>query len=157
MNIEHEFSRLEILIGKDKLDLLKSKRVAIFGIGGVGGAVCEALARSGIGEFDLIDNDTVSLTNLNRQIIATYDSLNKDKDEVMKDRILLINKNAKVNTHKCFFLKENSHLFNFSKYDYVIDCVDTVTAKLEIITKAKECNINVILSIINVFTYCNIF
>ena len=77
--MEHEFSRLEILIGKDKLDLLKSKRVAIFGIGGVGGAVCEALARSGIGEFDLIDNDTVSLTNLNRQIIATYDSLNKDK------------------------------------------------------------------------------
>ena len=144
--MEHEFSRLEILIGKEKLDLLKNKRVAIFGIGGVGGAVCEALARSGIGEFDLIDNDTVSLTNLNRQIIATYDSLNKDKVEVMKDRILLINKNAKVNTHKCFFLKENSNLFNFSKYDYVIDCVDTVTAKLEIITKAKESNVNVISS-----------
>ena len=92
--MEHEFSRLEILIGKEKLDLLRNKRVAVFGIGGVGGAVCEALARSGIGEFDLIDNDTVSLTNLNRQIIATYDSLNKDKVEVMKDRILSININA---------------------------------------------------------------
>ena len=144
--MEHEFSRLEILIGKEKLDLLKNKRVAVFGIGGVGGAVCEALARSGVGEFDLIDNDTISLTNLNRQIIATYDSLNKDKVEVMKDRILSINKNAKVNVYKCFFLKENSHLFNFSKYDYVIDCVDTVTAKLEIITKAKESNVNVISS-----------
>ena len=144
--MEHEFSRLEILIGKEKLELLKNKRVAVFGIGGVGGAVCEALARSGIGEFDLIDNDTVSLTNLNRQIIATYDSINKDKVEVMKERILSINKNTKVNTYKCFFLKENSHLFDFSKYDYVIDCVDTVTAKLEIITKAKECNVNVISS-----------
>ena len=90
--MEHEFSRLEILIGKEKLELLKNKRVAIFGIGGVGGAVCEALARSGIGEFDLIDNDTVSLTNLNRQIIATYDSINKDKVEVMKERILSINR-----------------------------------------------------------------
>ena len=86
--MEHEFSRLEILIGKEKLELLKNKRVAIFGIGGVGGAVCEALARSGIGEFDLIDNDTVSLTNLNRQIIATYDSINKDKVEVMKEKTM---------------------------------------------------------------------
>ena len=103
--MENIFSRLEILIGEDKVNLLKSKRVAIFGIGGVGGAVVEALARSGIGEFDLIDNDTVSLTNINRQIIATHDSLNKDKVDVMKDRILSINKDAKVNVHKCFFLK----------------------------------------------------
>lgn len=144
--MENIFSRLEILIGEDKVNLLKSKRVAIFGIGGVGGAVCEALARSGIGEFDLIDNDTVSLTNINRQIIATHDSLNKDKVDVMKDRILSINKDAKVNVHKCFFLRENSHLFDFTKYDYVIDAVDTVTAKLEIITKAKEENVPVISS-----------
>ena len=144
--MENIFSRLEILIGEEKVSLLKNKRVAIFGIGGVGGAVCEALVRSGIGEFDLIDNDTVSLTNINRQIIATHDSLNKDKVDVMKDRILSINKDAKVNIHKCFFLKENSSLFDFTKYDYVVDAVDTVTAKIEIITKAKEANIPVISS-----------
>ena len=144
--MENIFSRLEILIGEDKVNLLKSKRVAIFGIGGVGGAVVEALARSGIGEFDLIDNDTVSLTNINRQIIATHDTLNKDKVDVMKDRILSINKDAIVNVHKCFFLRENSYLFDFSKYDYVVDAVDTVTAKLEIITKAKEANVTVISS-----------
>ena len=144
--MENIFSRLEILIGEDKVNLLKSKRVAIFGIGGVGGAVVEALARSGIGEFDLIDNDTVSLTNINRQIIATHDSLNKDKVDVMKDRILSINKDAKVNVHKCFFLRENSHLFDFTKYDYIVDAVDTVTAKVHLVVKANECQVPIISS-----------
>ena len=140
------FSRLELLIGEDKLKLLKEKRVAIFGIGGVGGAVCEALVRSGITKFVLIDNDTVSLTNLNRQIIANINTIGKDKVEVMKERILSINENAEVNIYKCFFLKENSCEFDFSKYDYVVDAVDTVSAKIEIIIKAKEANVPVISS-----------
>ena len=140
------FSRLELLIGEEKLKLLQEKRVAVFGIGGVGGAVCEALVRSGITKFDLIDNDTISITNLNRQIIANINTIGKDKVEVMKDRILSINENAEVNIYKCFFLKENSNEFDFSKYDYVIDAVDTVSAKIEIIIKAKEANVPVISS-----------
>ena len=140
------YSRFEILIGKEKLNLLKTKRVAVFGVGGVGGAVVEALVRSGITNIDLIDNDTVSLSNLNRQIIATLDVVGKDKVDVTKERILSINKNANVITHKCFFLPENSSSFDFSKYDYVIDAVDTVSAKIEIIVKAKEKNVPVISS-----------
>lgn len=142
----NQFSRLEMLIGKDKLDLLKEKRIAIFGIGGVGGAVVEALVRSGVTKFDLIDNDTISLTNLNRQIIATLDTIGKDKVEVIKERILSINKNADVVLHKCFFLPENSDLFDFTKYDYVVDAVDTISAKIEIIKKAKEANVPIISS-----------
>lgn len=142
----NQFARLEILIGEEKLEILKEKRIAIFGIGGVGGAVCEALARSGIYKFDLIDNDIVSLSNLNRQIIATFETLGKDKVEVMRWRILSINKEAEVNMYKCFFLPENSNTFDFKKYDYVIDAVDTVSAKIEIIKKAKEANIPVISS-----------
>ena len=142
----NQFSRLEILIGEDKLNMLKGKHVAVFGIGGVGGSVVEALVRAGISNISIIDNDTVSLTNLNRQLIATYDSIGKDKVDVMKDRVLSINKDCNVITHKCFFLPENSSSFDFSKYDYVVDAVDTVSAKIEIIRKAKEANINVISS-----------
>ena len=142
----NQFSRLEILIGEDKLNMLKGKHVAVFGIGGVGGSVVEALVRAGISNITIIDNDTVSLTNLNRQLIATYDSIGKDKVDVMKDRVLSINKDCNVITHKCFFLPENSSSFDFSKYDYVVDAVDTVSAKIEIIRKAKEANINVISS-----------
>ena len=141
-----QFSRLEILIGEDKLELIKNKRIAIFGIGGVGGAVVEALVRSGITKFDLIDNDIVSISNLNRQIIANLDTIGKYKVDVMKDRILSINKNAEVNVYKCFFLPENSNEFDFSQYDYVVDAVDTVTAKTEIIRKSKESKIPVISS-----------
>ena len=141
-----QFSRLEILIGEDKLELIKNKRIAIFGIGGVGGAVVEALVRSGITKFDLIDNDIVSISNLNRQIIANLDTIGKYKVDVMKDRILSINKNAEVNVYKCFFLPENSNEFDFSQYDYVVDAVDTVTAKIEIIRKSKESNVPVISS-----------
>lgn len=144
--MENQFHRQEILIGEDKVQLLKEKRIAIFGVGGVGSAIVEALARAGIYNFDLIDNDKVSLTNINRQLIATFDTLDKDKVEVMKERILSINKEAKVNVYKCFFLPENSSDFDFSKYDYVIDAVDTVSAKIEIIKKAKEANVPIISS-----------
>ena len=144
--MENQFSRLISLIGEEKFNILKSKRVAIFGLGGVGGSVAEALVRSGIENFDLIDADVVSFTNLNRQVIALLDNVGKDKVEVTKDRILSINSKANVKTYKCFFLPENSNEFDFSKYDYVIDAVDTVSAKIEIIRKAKEANVPVISS-----------
>ncbi|MGN0465068.1 MAG: ThiF family adenylyltransferase [Lachnospiraceae bacterium] len=142
----NQFSRTELLLGKEAMERLKNARVAVFGVGGVGGYVCEALSRSGVGAFDLIDNDNVSLTNLNRQIIATHSTVGRAKVEVMRERILDINPKAKVCIHKCFFLPENAAEFDFSKYDYIIDAVDTVTAKLEIIVKAKEANIPVISS-----------
>lgn len=139
-----EFTRFGMLIGKDNLENLSNKHIIVFGIGGVGGYVCEALARSGIGNFTLVDNDTVDVSNLNRQIIATNNSIGLPKVEVMKERILSINKNAKVNTKKCFFLPETAEEFDFSKYDYVVDAIDTVTAKLAIIELAKKNNVPVI-------------
>ncbi len=142
----NQFSRTELLLGKEAMERLKKARVAVFGVGGVGGYVCEALARSGVGAFDLIDNDTVSLTNLNRQIIATHSTIGRAKVEVMRERILDINPKADVWIHECFFLPENASAFDFSKYDYVVDAVDTVTAKLEIIMKAKRENVPVISS-----------
>lgn len=142
----NQFSRTELLLGKEAMERLKKARVAVFGVGGVGGYVCEALARSGVGAFDLIDNDTVSLTNLNRQIIATHSTIGRAKVEVMRERILDINPKADVWIHECFFLPENSSAFDFSKYDYIVDAVDTVTAKLEIIMKAKRENVPVISS-----------
>lgn len=141
-----QFSRTELLLGREAMERLKNARVAVFGVGGVGGYVCEALARSGVGAFDLIDNDDVSLTNLNRQIIATHKTIGRAKVEVMRERILDINPNADVWIHECFFLPENASEFDFSKYDYVVDAVDTVTAKLEIIIRAKEENVPVISS-----------
>lgn len=142
--MEHEFSRTEKLIGKDALERLSRCRVAIFGIGGVGGYVMEALARSGVGHFDLIDNDTVNITNINRQIIATHDTIGQFKVDVAKNRILSINPKAKANVYKTFYLPENSNMFDFSSYDYVIDAVDTVTAKIEIIVNAKKAGVPVI-------------
>ena len=141
-----QFSRTELLLGKEAMERLSNARVAVFGIGGVGGYVCEALVRSGIGTFDLIDDDKVCLTNLNRQIIATRKTVGKYKTEVMKERILDINPKAVVNIHNCFFLPENADEFPFEKYDYVVDVVDTVTAKIAIIMKAKEKNVPVISS-----------
>ncbi|CBK73976.1 Dinucleotide-utilizing enzymes involved in molybdopterin and thiamine biosynthesis family 1 [Butyrivibrio fibrisolvens 16/4] len=134
----NQFSRTELLIGKTSVEKLNNKRVAIFGIGGVGGYVCEALVRSGVGHFDLIDNDDVSLTNINRQIIATHSTVGRDKVEVMKERMLDINPQVDVTVHKCFFLPDNADTFDFSCYDYVVDAVDTVTAKLSLIMKCKE-------------------
>lgn len=140
----NQFSRTELLIGKEALERLSKAHVAVFGIGGVGGYVVEALVRSGIGAYDLIDDDKVCLTNLNRQIIATRDTIGRYKVEVMRERILSINSDAEVTTHRCFYLPENAQDFDFSSYDYVVDAVDTVTAKLEIVMRAKESNIPVI-------------
>ncbi len=133
----NQFSRTQLLLGPDAMESLYSKKVAIFGIGGVGGYVCEALVRSGIGAFDLIDNDKVCLTNLNRQIIATRKTVGKYKAEVMRDRMLEINPDANIDIHKCFFLPENADDFPFSEYDYIVDAVDTVTAKIELITSRR--------------------
>ncbi len=142
----NQFSRTELLLGKEALDKLAGSRVAVFGIGGVGGYVCEALVRSGVGEFDLVDDDKVCLTNLNRQIIATRKTIGKYKVEVMRDRILEINPDAKVNVHKCFFLPENAEEFPFEEYDYIVDAVDTVTAKISLVMAAKEKNVPIISS-----------
>ena len=139
-----QFSRTELLLGKDAVQILKEKRVAVFGIGGVGGYVCEALVRSGVGHFALIDNDQVTLTNLNRQIIATHKTIGMDKVEVMKERMLEINPKADVQIYKCFFLPENADQFPFESFDYVVDAVDTVSAKIEIIMRCKALNIPVI-------------
>ena len=140
----NQFSRTELLIGKEGMEKLKNSRVAVFGIGGVGGYTVEALVRSGVGTLDLIDDDKVCLTNINRQIYATRKTVGKYKVDVMTERILEINPDAKVEARKCFYLPENAHEFDFSEYDYVVDAVDTVTAKLEIIMRAKECNVPVI-------------
>lgn len=142
----NQFSRTELLLGKEAIDRLSQSRVAIFGIGGVGGYVCEALVRSGVGAFDLIDDDKVCLTNLNRQIIATRKTVGQYKADVMKERILDINPQADVRIHRCFFLPENAADFPFAEYDYVVDAVDTVTAKLELVMKAKENHIPIISS-----------
>lgn len=142
--MEERFSRTGLLIGEEALECLANTRVAVFGIGGVGGYVVEALARSGVGTFVLIDNDIVSESNLNRQIIATMDTISRYKVDVMKERILSINPKAVVEVHRCFFLPETARAFDFSEYSYVVDAVDTVTAKLEIIVRAKESNVPVI-------------
>lgn len=142
----NQFSRTELLLGKEAMEKLKNARVAIFGVGGVGGYVCEALVRSSVGAFDLIDDDKVCLTNLNRQIIATRKTVGKYKVDVMKERILDINPDAKVETHKCFFLPENANEFPFEEYDYIVDAVDTVTAKISLVMLAKEKNVPIISS-----------
>ena len=143
-NMLNQFSRTQLLFGEESMERLRNARVAVFGIGGVGGYVCEALVRSGVGSFDLIDDDKVCLTNLNRQIIATRKTVGKYKVDVMKERILEINPNAEVEVHKCFFLPENAHEFAFDQYDYVVDAVDTVTAKIELILQAQKCQVPII-------------
>lgn len=142
--MQNRFSRSELLIGKDGIELLSKSRVAVFGVGGVGGYIAEALARTGVGEIDLFDNDTVSITNINRQIIAAQDTLGKYKTDVMKERILSINPDAKVNAYRCFFTPDNSDEYDFRVYDYIADAVDTVTAKIEIAVKAQKDGIPVI-------------
>ena len=141
-----QFSRTELLLGKDAMQKLSESRVAVFGVGGVGGYVCEALVRSGVGAFDLIDDDKVCLTNLNRQIIATRKTVGNYKVDVMKERILDINPNADVRIHKCFFLPENANEFPFGEYDYVVDAVDTVTAKIELVMQAQKMHVPIISS-----------
>ncbi len=141
-----QFSRTELLLGKEAMDRLAGARVAVFGVGGVGGYVCEALVRSGVGAFDLIDDDKVCLTNLNRQIIATRSTVGRYKVDVMKERMLDINPDVDVRTHQCFFLPENADDFPFEEYDYVVDAVDTVTAKIALVMKAREKKVPIISS-----------
>ena len=142
----NQFSRTELLLGKAAMERLAGCRVAVFGIGGVGGYVCEALARSGVGALDLIDNDTVCLSNINRQIIATQKTVGRYKTEVMKERILDINPDAVVNTCNCFFLPENASDFPFEKYDYVVDAIDTVTAKIELVLQCQKLGVPIMSS-----------
>ena len=142
--MEDQFARTRILLGDKAVDRLAQARVAVFGIGGVGGYVCEALARSGVGALDLIDSDKVSLTNINRQIIATHDTLGRYKTEVMRERILSVNPQADVRTYQCFFLPETAEQFSFAQYE--VDAVDTVTAKIELVLKAKAEKVPIISS-----------
>ena len=142
----NQFSRTQLLLGQESMKKLAKSRVAVFGIGGVGGYVCEALVRSAVGAFDLIDDDKVCLTNLNRQIIATRKTVGQYKAEVMAERIREINPDADIRIHKCFFLPENADEFPFSEYDYIVDAVDTVTAKLALVMKANELHIPIISS-----------
>lgn len=140
------FSRTRQLLGQQNMQKLSSARAAVFGLGGVGGYVVEALARSGVGAFVLVDHDKVSLTNINRQIIAAHNTIGRYKTDVMRERILSINPNAVIEERKCFYLPENAEEFDFTEYSYVVDAVDTVTAKIEIIMRAQSQGVPVISS-----------
>lgn len=144
--MSEQFSRTQMLLGEEALATLQNARVAVFGIGGVGGYTVEALVRSGVGAIDIIDNDKVCLSNLNRQIIATRDTVGRLKTEVMKERILSINPDVAVYEHPCFFLPENTEQFDFTQYDYVVDAVDTVTAKIALVMEAKKAGVPIISS-----------
>ena len=142
----NQFSRTELLFGKEAMEKLANARVAVFGVGGVGGYTVEALARSGVGTFDIIDDDKVCLTNINRQLIATRKTVGKYKVEVMKERILEINPKAVVHTHQCFFTPETADQFDFSKYSYVVDAIDTVTGKIELVMKSQAAGVPIMSS-----------
>ncbi len=138
------FARTRLLLGSENMEKLRNARVAVFGVGGVGGYVCEALARSGVGSFLLVDSDAVDITNINRQIIALTSTVGRYKVDVMAERIGEINPCAAVECRKCFYLPETAGEFDFSQYDYIVDAVDTVTAKLDIVARAKEAGVPVI-------------
>lgn len=140
------FTRTELLLGQAAMQRLAHARVAVFGVGGVGGYVCEALVRSGVGAFELIDSDVVSLTNLNRQIIATYETLGRYKTEVMRERMLQINPDCEIRVRNCFYLPETEQDFDFSQYDYIVDAVDTVTAKVSLVLRAQQAGVPIISS-----------
>lgn len=140
----HEYSRMELLIGEDAVETLAKSRVAVFGIGGVGSYTAEALARCGVGVITLVDNDVVTLTNLNRQLVALYSTIGKPKTQVMKERIRDIDPHILVNTYETFFSPETEKIFDFSAYDYVVDAIDTVSAKLLLIEKAKAAETQII-------------
>ncbi|EOS23220.1 hypothetical protein C806_02725 [Lachnospiraceae bacterium 3-1] len=144
--MDEKFIRTGLLLGEEGVDRLAQARVAVFGIGGVGGHAVEALARSGVGKLDLIDKDVVSPSNINRQVIATTRTLGQYKTQAMKERILEINPQAEVVVHNCFFLPETAKEFAFQEYDYVVDAVDTVTAKLELVLRAQKANVPIISS-----------
>jgi len=140
----HEFSRSELLIGIEGVERLKNSRVAIFGVGGVGSFTAEAIARSGVGHIDLFDNDVVTITNINRQLVATHSTIGLPKVEIMRDRIKDINPNAEVEIYQMFYLPETAEKVDFTKYDYIVDAIDTVSAKLSLVQKANEFNIPII-------------
>ncbi len=140
----NQYSRTRLLLGEEGMHKLRSARVILFGLGGVGGYTAEALARSGVGYMDLVDDDTVSLTNLNRQILATHNTVGQHKVDVARQRILDIDPTIQVRTFKTFYLPETADQFDFSQYDYVIDAIDTVTGKLNLIAQAKAAGVPVI-------------
>ena len=142
--MENQFERTELLLGKDAIQKLKNAHVAVFGVGGVGGFVVEALVRSGVGEIDVIDKDTVSLSNINRQIIALHSTVGQPKVEVIKNRALDINPNVKINAFETFFLPDTADMFDFSKYDYVVDAIDTVKGKIEIILRTEKAGVKIL-------------
>ena len=144
--MKEEFIRTSLLIGEDAVERLKNSRVIVFGVGGVGGFVIEALARAGVGSISMVDHDTVSLSNINRQIVADHTTVGRLKDDVMKERINRINPECNIIVHDCFYLPENADEFDFTQYDYIVDAVDTVTAKIEIIMQAKSCGTKIISS-----------
>ena len=142
--MDNRFERTALLFGENAINTLASKKIAVFGVGGVGGYVCEALVRSGIGSFALFDNDKVCLSNLNRQIIALESTVGMYKTEAMKNRMLDINPNVTVNCHNVFYLPENADDFDLSQYDYVIDAIDTVSAKIELAKRCHSLGVNII-------------
>lgn len=144
--MENQFSRTEMLLGSEAMQRLANSRVAVFGVGGVGGYTVEALVRSGVGAIDVIDNDDVSLTNINRQIIATHKTVGRAKVDVIEERALDINPNVKITKHKVFYLPETADMFDFSQYDYVVDAIDTVSGKLAIVENANKAGTPVISS-----------
>lgn len=144
MCIKEEYSRTAYVYGEESIKKLNNSKVAVFGVGGVGGFACEALARAGVGEIDVFDRDTVSLSNINRQIIALQSTVGRSKVDVMKERIADINPDCKVSAYKVFYLPENADQFDLTRYDYIIDAVDTVSAKLEIVCRANACQVPVI-------------
>lgn len=144
--MDERFIRTKMLLGVDAMEKLRDLKVIVFGVGGVGGYVCEALARSGVGNMTIVDKDVVSLSNINRQIIALSDTIGRFKTDVMKERMELINPSINVEAKNCFFLPENAAEFDFTGYDYVVDAVDTVTAKIKIIECAKQAKVKVISS-----------
>ncbi|MCM1115520.1 MAG: tRNA threonylcarbamoyladenosine dehydratase [Clostridium sp.] len=144
--MSNQFSRSQMMFGKSGIEKLNKARVAVFGIGGVGGYAAEALVRTGIGTIDIIDNDTVSITNINRQIIATHKTVGMLKVDAAKERLLDINPNCTINTYNTFFTPQNSGDFDFTKYDYVIDAIDTVAGKLELAVKCQKANTPIISS-----------
>ena len=144
--MREQFIRTEMLLGAEALERLQNARVALFGLGGVGGYTLEALTRSGVGQLDLIDNDTVSLSNLNRQILATYDTVGMRKVDAAKQRVLSINPACVVRTYAVFYTPETAGQFDFTQYDYIVDAIDTVTGKLALVMKCKEAGVPIICS-----------
>lgn len=144
--MENQYTRTIAVLGEAAIEKLKNTRVAVFGVGGVGSYTVEALARAGVGKIDLIDNDTFNATNINRQLYATHKTIGRYKVDVASERILDINPECQVATHKMFYLPENADMIDLSQYDYIVDAIDTVAAKVELIVRADKCGVKVISS-----------